>query len=405
MHRPIFGLQPPNCPKDPLSYNSIGQPYESTLGKAGTPEHHHRDVVDLGEGRSLPEWAGINWELPSHSDPDDVSESPNCLGPISNEQRATPQTQHQATDLGGSHEESGYRWARVTKRVFIVGCPRSGTTLLQAILGSHPSVYTLPETHYFRKLRGRLRRLGSLGLVSPRAAYRALKDLSEVTNQEPPIVVPGWPFVGAYGRALIAMLDAAASERGKPIWVEKSPLHLHYIREIFRFAPDAVFLHIVRDGRDVVASLYQLCQRDPKRWIPQLLPTVRPGDLKSLPDPEVLIEAAVDRWNRDVIESRRWRTDRRHLVVQYQELLDDPVTALDEACRVIGITFHSNMLRHWEVAAEVTGRRGELVHMEAVFSPIRSSSQTPFSLLSHETQRFITNRLLGGGEVMAALDG
>jgi hypothetical protein len=271
------------------------------------------------------------------------------------------------------------------------------------MLGSHPSVYTLPETHYFRKLRGRLGRLGSLGLVSPRAARAAQVELIRATNGVPKVAA-GWPFVGSYGRAFVSLLDAAAAGSGKSVWVEKSPLHLHYIDEITRFAPDAVFLHIVRDGRDVVTSLLALSQTDPTRWIPQLVPDLRPRDVASLPVTVNLVEAAVRRWNRDVAETRRRRNNPLHALIIYEDLIADPATALAAVCAAIGIPFHESMLSHWNVAGEVTGGRAGLAHMEAVFGALRPPTHRAFLELAPDTQRYIVSHLAGHGDVRAALD-
>ena len=38
---------------------------------------------------------------------------------------------------------------KIKDRIFIVGCPRSGTTLLQSLLAAHPQIHSFPETHFF----------------------------------------------------------------------------------------------------------------------------------------------------------------------------------------------------------------------------------------------------------------
>ena len=91
----------------------------------------------------------------------------------------------------------------IEKRVFLVGCPRSGTTLLQSMLHAHPSIYSLPETKFFHvligfdmratlreapptldaKLRDLVRyMLVKCGLVKPRrqlCAWRAIREFAE----------------------------------------------------------------------------------------------------------------------------------------------------------------------------------------------------------------------------------
>jgi hypothetical protein len=117
--------------------------------------------------------------------------------------------------------------------IFIVGCARSGTTLLRMILDSHPRISCGEETKF-------------------------LTDLE-------PILGTHWHLLAAYRfdrawwldriREMYGGFQAAYLEkRGKARWAEKTPgytLHLPFVEELF---PDAQYVHIIRDGRDVVAS-------------------------------------------------------------------------------------------------------------------------------------------------------
>jgi len=117
--------------------------------------------------------------------------------------------------------------------IFVIGSPRSGTTLLRLILDSHPRISCGEETHFLRDLEA--------------------------------IVGRNWDLVATYGlerrwwldriRKLYADFQAEVLTRsGKARWAEKDPtytLHLAFIEELF---PDAVYVHLLRDGHDVVAS-------------------------------------------------------------------------------------------------------------------------------------------------------
>jgi hypothetical protein len=117
--------------------------------------------------------------------------------------------------------------------IFVIGSPRSGTTLLRLILDSHPRISCGEETHFLRDLEA--------------------------------IVGRNWELVATYGLsrewwiehigALYADFQAQVLERsGAARWAEKDPtytLHLPFIEELF---PDALFVHLLRDGHDVVAS-------------------------------------------------------------------------------------------------------------------------------------------------------
>src|SRR5262249_35446578 len=125
------------------------------------------------------------------------------------------------------------RPAPMARPIFIVGCGRSGTTLLRLMLDSHPAIAAGEETKF-------------------------LTDLE-------PIVGEHWRLLHTYGfdrawwldriRAFYGgFLEEYATRRGKRRWAEKTPgytFHLAFLDELF---PDAQYLHLIRDGRDVVAS-------------------------------------------------------------------------------------------------------------------------------------------------------
>ena len=117
--------------------------------------------------------------------------------------------------------------------IFVIGSPRSGTTLVRLILDSHPRISCGEETHF-------------------------LRDLESIVGRH-------WPLVSTYGfdrewwlRRIADLYEgfqaAVLARSGKARWAEKDPtytLHLDFIDRLF---PEALYLHLVRDGHDVVAS-------------------------------------------------------------------------------------------------------------------------------------------------------
>lgn len=285
------------------------------------------------------------------------------------------------------------------KRFFLVGCPRSGTTLLQSMLAGHPEVYTLPETHFFQKISGRLP--PKAPVVSPRAASRVLDTVAMSLRQTAvrPRVPRWWLGRGRYAEALIALLDHAAMSASKSIWLEKSPVHLHYQGEIASRVPGVAFVHLLRDGRDVVASLVDVASKDPSRWVPQLLGR---GGVRW--NRSSILEAAVRRWNSDLEASLDRIGDASHLLVTYERLIEDPVSVLSMVCGFMGIRYHPDMAHHREIADEVIGWRRQLPHMKAVFAPLQDYRLARFrATLSVDEQRAVTSGLLFGGNPRTAL--
>ena len=65
-------------------------------------------------------------------------------------------------------------------RVFIVGCPRSGTTLLQAMLASHETVYSFPETHFFKKYPGEVLAISTFWSAHPEPLGGSSRELNKL---------------------------------------------------------------------------------------------------------------------------------------------------------------------------------------------------------------------------------
>lgn len=142
--------------------------------------------------------------------------------------------------------------------VFVVGAPRSGTTLVYSILlasGAFPAYEAESRilecsTRYgrFRSRRGfdrffadftRSRQFARSGLDRDRL-YRAARASCRT-----------WEGF------LALFMGSMAGAQGKSRWVEKTPNHVLYLRRLASAFPDARFIHVIRDGRDVAVSQRQ----------------------------------------------------------------------------------------------------------------------------------------------------
>ncbi|GGS81500.1 sulfotransferase [Planobispora rosea] len=148
--------------------------------------------------------------------------------------------------------------------IFILGCPRSGTTMLQLMMHAHPRIAIPPETRfvtaaYQRRLRfgdlndpARRRELADWIVGRRQSRFHELKlDAAKVTEE----IVEGPPTLGS---ALGIVLRAYAARFGKPRWGDKRPAYFQSVDALLRLFPDAQFVHLIRDGRDCVASLKEM---------------------------------------------------------------------------------------------------------------------------------------------------
>ncbi|MEQ9643572.1 MAG: sulfotransferase [Alphaproteobacteria bacterium] len=147
--------------------------------------------------------------------------------------------------------------------LFIVGCGRSGTTLLRLMLSAHSALAIPEESHFIYQL-ARKRAAGFYrgGLEHPACWERLLQffhnhefinrwriDMSMLMHR-----LHALPDRN-YRDVFETVFDSYREREGKSIWGDKTPMHANYMLLVRHFFPNARFIHIVRDGREVALSL------------------------------------------------------------------------------------------------------------------------------------------------------
>jgi hypothetical protein len=208
--------------------------------------------------------------------------------------------------------------------MFLVGCPRSGTTLLQSLLFAHPRVISFPETHFFSKVvtSGRRSRLG----LASRRAPDAIEYLIGLGLLEPGEASPPLPTISGYVRRLTRTLDAAAHRSGNSHWLEKTPEHLHYLGEIERYVRNVRIIHMIRSGEAVVASLQEASREHPDVW------------------PRRGIDELLELWTSDVHRSLSRVGHHNHAFVSYERLVLDPAGVLERLCTFLELPLDDAIL-------------------------------------------------------------
>jgi LPS sulfotransferase NodH len=150
--------------------------------------------------------------------------------------------------------------------VFIVGAPRSGTTWLQRLLATHPRIRTGQESKLFRWYIGpqlQMWRMETTRELDPKTATgRGGTGLSCYFRED--------EFLSALKQYLGLLLQPMiGSLRPGELFVEKSPSHAMCIPEIKRLLPEARIIHVLRDPRDVVASLLAASRTWGAAWAPE----------------------------------------------------------------------------------------------------------------------------------------
>jgi hypothetical protein len=167
-----------------------------------------------------------------------------------------------------AEQASAPRGTRSKAPVFVLGCGRSGTKFLyHTLLSAGGFAVYHAESNAFNLLGLRF------GSLARRGNRRRLLDeyykskLFQRTGLEPSDIDESvMENCRNAGDFLRIVMDAIARKQGVERWAESTPLHLLYLPLIKEVVPDALIIHIIRDGRDVTASLHRIGWIRPFPW-------------------------------------------------------------------------------------------------------------------------------------------
>lgn len=230
--------------------------------------------------------------------------------------------------------------------IFVVGAPRSGTTLTARILGRHSCVFMPGETHFFDDIYARRRELGELqNAESIQSVTARLKTLYERYNEKPDQeriekllekqdVIEKLTSCRTYKELFSCFMEIQMQLEGKIRWGNNVPKDIFQIKEIATFYPDAKILICIRDVRDFLIS-YQ------NKW--KVAAEDNAERLTNLYHPVVtslLWQASVKQIDRvkDLIPRENL------MMIRYESLVHNPEKLVREICRFIGEDFEEAML-------------------------------------------------------------
>ena len=223
---------------------------------------------------------------------------------------------------------------------FFVGCGRSGTTMVRALFDAHPRLSIPAESHFLVPLAtARARYETDHGFAvpafvadltaHPRFSLWNLStaDVSDVLRASPPV-----DMTDAFRRvyALVAL------RAGKPLYGDKTPGYVLHLESLAALFPEARFIHVIRDGRDVALSLIE------KGWA------------------RTVVDAALH-WRLRVTRGRavgRRLGPGRYREVRYEDLVRDPADTLRQLCPFVGIEFDDRMLQYHTNADQLMASTG-----------------------------------------------
>jgi hypothetical protein len=208
--------------------------------------------------------------------------------------------------------------------IFVAGPDRSGTTLIYALLASHPNISMVRRTNMWRYFYGRY---GDLSIsdnfercLNDMVHYNRMRHLKPNAER---IRNEFWLGKPSYGR-LFALFHRHNAERvGKLRWGDKSLHTEHYADKIIAEFPNAKIIHMARDPRDRYASIMK-----------------RHAESKSRPG------ATTGRWLFSMRVAKR-NLDKypdNYMLLRFEELASDPEETMQKVCRFIGEEFTTELL-------------------------------------------------------------
>ena len=262
-------------------------------------------------------------------------------------------------------------------RFFLVGCPRSGTTLLQSLIVAHSQVASFPESKFFQKIVVPGSIYYPFNLAPRKSRFIFKQFLAELNYQELEGLLRPWAiFIPQYINSFIRALDEVSITQGKSYWLEKTPEHLRRINAIESYLKGAKFIHIVRNGTDTIASLYEMTQKYPQTW----------GKPRKL-------DRYIDRWQQDIMITSQHLHKPNHFLVRYETLVKEPETTLQGVCQFLGIPFEKSMLKRRASAAKSLVRSRER-WKELNYQDLKVANSHKFQqIFSGQEQDYIVRKL------------
>jgi hypothetical protein len=219
--------------------------------------------------------------------------------------------------------------------IFVVGTPRSGTTLLGLLLNAHPDIAIMGELHFFDQILPIRKQVPSLATnadldtfsshVRRTHAFQFLPYAEELLSAT--LQRLRRDRERTYERFYQYAVDEFARRERVSIPGEKTTSNVRYIDRIMRIFPNAKIVHIIRDPRAVAASLSRM------RWASY----------------GVLVNAL--KWKLDILGTQQYRDRHTYREIQYEELVSQPCSSLKKLCEFLEVPYTDKMLEYHKMQA------------------------------------------------------
>ncbi|TVQ80141.1 MAG: sulfotransferase [Phycisphaeraceae bacterium] len=249
--------------------------------------------------------------------------------------------------------------------VFIVGCGRSGTTVLREMIDRHPQFAIGAETTFLCDFLN-ADRLAEIWKLDA-AHVRELAKRSENVVR----------FAETFFRE-------HAEREGKPQWGDKTPRNISVLPWLLHAFPNSRFIHIIRDGRDVA------CSRATFRTH-----TLVRGKVVKRRQPKTLSYAdAAGEWVRAVTLGLAYESHPRVTSVRYERLIEEPERELRRVTDFLGVDYSPELLKPRE-ERDLKSDPGRLLHNPGAAGAITKKARGRWRRDLNPTERRNVHRIAG----------
>lgn len=240
--------------------------------------------------------------------------------------------------------------------IFILGSPRSGTTLFSLILKQNPELAIPYESHFIVPVFTKWRSISQADFPGVRATIlEEIINSKYVADWHPKVLNDQIDLNQCHDLATLInqVFMAYAKNESKQRWADKTPGYLIHVDTLNHLFPTAKFIHLVRDGRDVSLSL-----------------------LKTHFGPNNFL-TALQHWERKITIARKMlamlRPD-RHIEIRYEDLIASPRVTMKQVSHFLELEFHPTMLE--DFSQEAKDRVGDRIHTlhSNLLQPLNASS-------------------------------
>ena len=231
----------------------------------------------------------------------------------------------------------------VNPYVFIVGCPRSGTTLLQRMVNEHSETAITSESRWIAECFEERRGLTPDGMVTPELISHLLAnprfERMHIGREKLLTLIQDSGAV-SYSSFVTGIFDLYGTRKGKALVGNKTPAYVRKLDLLSTLWPKARFVHLIRDGRDVCLSV--------ANW-PKVYQADKPGSYTTWGEDPVSTTGLW--WELNVRLGRQVGQSLEagsYHEVRYESLVSHPRKELRSLCAFLGLRFDDAMLRFQE---------------------------------------------------------